>query len=177
MHKICIQYFKSPVGELILGSLGNELCLADWRYRKKREEIDRRIQTELTGEYVVESSELIETAVSQLNEYFENARQNFDIPLLLAGSDFQKTVWNELMKISYGQTSTYLELTKKLGDEKAIRAVASANGANALAIFIPCHRIVGSHGELVGYAGGLQAKKKLLQLEGVKHYTEQLELF
>lgn len=91
-------------------------------------------------------------------------------------SDFQKSVWNELIKIPYGKTVSYLALSKKLENEGAIRAVASANGANALSVFIPCHRVVGSDGSLTGYAGGLTAKKKLLQLEGAA-VTSQAELF
>jgi methylated-DNA-[protein]-cysteine S-methyltransferase len=85
---------------------------------------------------------------------------------LLVGTDFQKTVWEELLKIPFGKTLTYLQLSNRLQNPKAIRAVATANGANALSIFVPCHRIIGSQGELVGYAGGLPAKQKLLDLEG-----------
>ncbi|MCF8381230.1 MAG: methylated-DNA--[protein]-cysteine S-methyltransferase [Bacteroidales bacterium] len=89
-------------------------------------------------------------------------RTEFTIPLLPAGSDFQKKVWNALLQIPYGTTETYLELSKRLSNEKAIRAVASSNGANAIAIIIPCHRIIGSDGKLVGYAGGLEAKRNYL---------------
>ena len=92
------------------------------------------------------------------------------------GTDFQKEVWTELIKIPYGESRTYLELSKQLGNELAIRAVASANGANAISIIVPCHRIIGSDGKLIGYAGGLSAKKKLLELEGALK-TNQLSLF
>ena len=92
------------------------------------------------------------------------------------GSDFQKRVWQELLKIPYGSTASYLTLSQKLGNEKAIRAVASANGANAISIFIPCHRVIGSDGNLTGYAGGIHTKKKLLELES-DSANEQLELF
>ncbi|HIP27800.1 MAG TPA: methylated-DNA--[protein]-cysteine S-methyltransferase, partial [Sulfurovum sp.] len=86
-------------------------------------------------------------------------------PLLMVGTDFQRSVWDGLIKIPYGTTASYLELSKNIDNEKAVRAVASANGANAISILIPCHRIIGSNGDLVGYAGGLSAKKKLLELE------------
>jgi len=165
MNKINIQYYKSPVGEILLGSYNNKLCLADWKYRRTRSTIDKRIQSALKAEYVEQSSEIIETTIVQMQEYFAGERKDFDIPLLMVGTDFQKSVWEGLLKIPYGITASYLELSKSIGKEKAIRAVASANGANAISIFIPCHRVIGSNGDLVGYAGGLPAKKKLLALE------------
>jgi methylated-DNA-[protein]-cysteine S-methyltransferase len=100
-----------------------------------------------------------------MKDYFAHERKDFNIPLLTVGTDFQKSVWEGLIKIPYGTTASYLELSKNIGNEKAVRAVASANGANAISILIPCHRIIGSNGDLVGYAGGLPAKKKLLELE------------
>jgi len=110
---------------------------------------------------------------NQLKEYFDRKRKNFKLPLEIIGTEFQKKVWNELLKINYGETITYKELAIRLGDLKSIRAAASANGANPLPIVIPCHRIIGSNGELVGYGGGLDLKEKLLQLEG----SRTLELF
>jgi len=172
MNKIKIQYFKSLYGELIIGSYGNKLCICDWRYRKKRSEIDKRIQEGLDTAYVEEESEIIVKTKNQLLEYFKGERKKFDIPLKLVGSSFQQGIWNELLKIPFGKTETYLGLSQKINDKKAIRAVAAANGANAISIIVPCHRIVGSKGELVGYAGGLNVKRKLLQLE-----SEQLLLF
>ena len=163
---ITISYFKTPVGELILGSLGNQLCLCDWRYRKMRDSVDKRIKKGLNKEFNIGLSEVIENAKLQLNEYFSDKRTEFDIPLLLVGTDFQQSVWRELQTIPFGKTNSYLELSQKMENEKAIRAVATANGANAISILIPCHRIIGIDGSLVGYAGGLEAKKKLLELEG-----------
>ena len=165
MNKISIQYYKSPVGEILLGSYDGKLCLADWKYRKMRTTIDSRIQKGLKAEYVEESTEVIEETIKQMKEYFANERKNFDIPLLMVGTDFQKSVWDGLIQIPYGTTASYLELAKNIDNEKAVRAVASANGANAISIMIPCHRIIGSNGDLVGYAGGLPVKKKLLELE------------
>ena len=165
MNKIQVKYYKSPIGELILGSYDGKLCLADWRYRKMRSTIDKRIKAGLNAEFVEGNSDVIEKTISQLDEYFKNERKEFDIPLLFVGSDFQKSVWDALIQVPYGKTDTYLGLSKKIGNVKAIRAVAGANGANAISIIVPCHRIIGSDGSLIGYAGGLNAKKKLLELE------------
>ncbi|MGV3611885.1 MAG: methylated-DNA--[protein]-cysteine S-methyltransferase [Fluviicola sp.] len=173
---VYLQYFHTPYGELILGESGGELCLCDWKYRKMRDQIDNRIQTGLQAEFKLEETEFLDEVKSQLNEYFAKERTTFDLPLLFVGSDFQKSVWEKLLTIPYGKTTSYLELSRILGDEKAIRAVATANGANAISIIVPCHRVIGSDGSLTGYAGGLNAKQKLLQLEGM-NFGQQLELF
>ncbi|MGB5819964.1 MAG: methylated-DNA--[protein]-cysteine S-methyltransferase [Saonia sp.] len=109
--------------------------------------------------------EVLEDAVYQLQEYFEGQRQGFSLVINPQGTDFQKKVWTALQDIPYGKTVSYLELSKKLGDVKAIRAVAAANGKNPLWIVVPCHRVIGSDGSLVGYAGGLGRKKWLLEHE------------
>jgi len=104
-------------------------------------------------------------AVKQLQEYFSGTRQTFQLQLNLKGTDFQKSVWQELLNIPYGKTISYLELSRRLGDVKAIRAVAAANGQNPFWIVVPCHRVIGSDGSLTGYAGGLWRKKWLLEHE------------
>lgn len=109
--------------------------------------------------------ENLEDAAYQLQEYFEGKRHNFTLELNPEGTDFQKRVWNALLGIPYGKTVSYLELSKILGDVKAIRAVAAANGKNPLWIVVPCHRVIGSDGSLTGYAGGLHRKKWLLEHE------------
>jgi len=109
--------------------------------------------------------ELLEDAVYQLQEYFDGQRESFSLKLSPNGTDFQKRVWDALQDIPYGKTISYLELSKTLGDVKAIRAVAAANGKNPLWIVIPCHRVIGSDGSLTGYAGGLHRKKWLLDHE------------
>ena len=177
MNKIIIQYFKSPVGELIMGAFHEKLCLCDWRYRRMRQTIDKRILGGLDGSFKEGETTVMETAQHQLNEYFVAKRIEFDIPLLMVGTSFQKTVWNELLKIPFGKTESYLGLSRKIGNEKAIRSVAAANGANAISIMIPCHRIIGSDGKLTGYGGGLQAKRTLLQLEMYNQSSDQLTLF
>ncbi len=116
--------------------------------------------------------EALEDAVYQFTEYFEGKRRKFDLKLNPKGTDFQQKVWKALLGIPYGKTVSYLELSKKLGDVKAIRAVAAANGKNPLWIIVPCHRVIGSNGDLVGYAGGLYRKKWLLAHESpVKQQT------
>lgn len=109
--------------------------------------------------------EVLEDAVYQLNEYFNGEREQFNLKLNPEGTDFQQTVWKALQQIPYGKTCSYLELSKTLGDVKAIRAVANANGKNPLWIIIPCHRVIGSDGSLTGYAGGIHRKKWLLDHE------------
>lgn len=116
----------------------------------------------------------LEQAVIQLQEYFEGKRTHFDLKLNPKGTDFQQSVWQELLNIPYGETLSYMELSKKIGDVKAIRAVAAANGKNPLWIVIPCHRVIGTDGSLTGYAGGLWRKKWLLELENP---TNQQSLF
>lgn len=167
MEKISFINYKSPFGELIIGSFEDRICICDWRYRKMRERIDKRISDFFKAEFREETNQIIDNCILQLEEYFAAKRKEFDLPILLAGTDFQIKVWYELMKIPFGETTTYLGLSRKLNNEKAIRAVASANGANPLSIIIPCHRVIGSNGEMIGYAGGKSVKKKLLQLEGV----------
>ncbi|MCK5442514.1 MAG: methylated-DNA--[protein]-cysteine S-methyltransferase [Maribacter sp.] len=118
--------------------------------------------------------EVLEDAVYQLREYFDEKRQSFSLVLNPSGTDFQKRVWAELQNIPFGKTVSYLDLSKTLGDVKAIRAVAAANGKNPLWIVVPCHRVIGSDGSLTGYAGGLHRKKWLLDHENP---VKQLSLF
>ena len=109
---------------------------------------------------------LIKKCISQLNEYFAGTRRVFDLPLQQDGSMFQQSVWQQLLKIDYGKTISYMQLSKRIGDVKAIRAVGTTNGKNKIAIIVPCHRVIGSDGSLTGYAGELWRKKWLLEHEG-----------
>ena len=118
--------------------------------------------------YEEKTSNIIQETSKQLDEYFDGKRTVFDIPMLFAGTDFQKKVWHKLLEIPYGVTISYGELATQLGMPKAVRAVANANGANAISIIVPCHRVIGSDHSLTGYGGGLAAKKKLLELESVE---------
>jgi methylated-DNA-[protein]-cysteine S-methyltransferase len=108
---------------------------------------------------------ILQEAISQLNDYFEGKRNDFTFKLNPSGTEFQQKVWKGLLEIPFGKTMSYMELSKKLGDVKAIRAVASANGKNPLWIVVPCHRVIGTDGSLTGYAGGLWRKKWLLEHE------------
>ncbi|MBE7169935.1 MAG: methylated-DNA--[protein]-cysteine S-methyltransferase [Williamsia sp.] len=119
----------------------------------------------LPQEPVSSPSPLLQQCIDELNEYFQGERQEFSVPFSQSGTPFQQRVWKELLNIPYGNTISYLELSKRLGDPKAIRAAASTNGKNKLAIIVPCHRVIGANRELVGYAGGLPQKKWLLQHE------------
>ncbi len=165
-NTICITPYRSPCGELLLGSLGDRLCLCDWQVEKHSEQVDRRLQRILQAGFREETSPVMEKAAAQLDEYFAGVRRGFDVPLLFAGTEFQKTVWRELLRIPFGRTISYGEMARRIGMPRAVRAVANANGANALSIFAPCHRVVGSDGSLTGYGGGLAAKRMLLELEG-----------
>lgn len=175
-QKIQIQYYHTKVGELLLGAFKDQLCICDWRYRKKRDAVDSRIKKVLHAEFEEKDSKVLQHTRQQLDEYFGGTRTTFNLPTLLVGSDFQKSVWDALQTIPYGEKRSYLELSHLLGNAKAVRAVAAANGANAIAIIVPCHRIVGSGGKLVGYAGGLKAKQQLLHLESLKTQYK-LDLF
>ncbi len=168
MHKkniIKTRRYESPCGTLLLGSFDDKLCLCDWQVEKHRDHVDRRLKRVLNAEFEDGTSNIIEEAVTQLDEFFAKRRQTFTIPLLFVGTDFQKTVWRELLTIPYGETISYGDMARRIGMPKAVRAVANANGANAISIFAPCHRVIGSDGSLTGYGGGLAAKKMLLELE------------
>jgi methylated-DNA-[protein]-cysteine S-methyltransferase len=108
---------------------------------------------------------LIKKAFEQINEYLDGRRKTFDFPIELIGTEFQKSVWRSLQEIPYGLTKTYKEIAVAIGNEKACRAVGMANNKNPLPIVIPCHRVIGSNGKLVGYAGGLNIKENLIQIE------------
>ena len=165
MNKINIQYYKTKIGELILGSFDGRLCLLDYRYRRMRATVDNRIKKGLEADFVEKNDDVLSKAIVQLDEYLNGDRTSFDIPVLVVGTDFQKSVWEALMKIPYGKTASYLDIAKFINKKKAVRAVASANGANSISLIIPCHRVIGSNGELVGYGGGVPVKKRLLKLE------------
>jgi methylated-DNA-[protein]-cysteine S-methyltransferase len=117
------------------------------------------------GQITSEIPTVLQEAVQQLQDYFQGNRNDFDFKMNPNGTDFQQRVWQELVNIPFGKTMSYLDLSKKLGDVKAIRAVASANGKNPLWIVVPCHRVIGTDGSLTGYAGGLWRKKWLLEHE------------
>ncbi len=117
-------------------------------------------------EGIYQDTPVIKEAFHQLSEYFLDKRKTFNLPLLLKGTDFQKQVWQELLKIPFGETRSYKQIAEAIGNPKAVRAVGMANNKNPLLIVVPCHRVIGANGKLVGYAVGLDKKEYLLRLEG-----------
>lgn len=170
---IAATHIDTPLGTMIAAATDDGICLFDFEYRKMMPAIQQRITVALNDEFEVAEHPLFAVLQQQLDEYFAGTRQVFDLPLIMTGTSFQKKVWQALLNIPYGSKSTYLQQSVTLGDEKAIRAVARANGENCLAIIVPCHRVIGTNGNLTGYAGGLKAKQWLLDHEakhaGVSH--------
>ena len=162
---ITLQRYSSPCGGLVLGSFADKLCLCDWEKGRHRSSTELRLKRLLNAEWREEDSDVIKAVRKQLDEYFSCERRVFDLPLLFVGSDFQKKVWEELLNIPYGTTVSYGEIARRLGMSNAVRALANANGANALSVIVPCHRVIGSNGSLTGYGGGLDTKRFLLDLE------------
>jgi methylated-DNA-[protein]-cysteine S-methyltransferase len=153
-------YYSSPVGNLLIESKDDRITLVNF------------LKTEKLDEVV---TPVIEQCLREFEEYFFKGRKFFNVELDPAGSDFQVKVWNELLTIPYGKTLSYEALAIRVGDIRSIRAVGLANGQNPIAIIIPCHRVIGKNGDLVGYGGGLDNKTWLLQHEGA--FSEQLRLF
>ena len=166
MTDIVVSSYKSSIGELLIGSVEQKLCLMDFRYRRMRKAVDKRLAQFFGAQFVDGTNGLIERTVQQIEEYLNGRRQSFDLPTLFVGTPFQISVWKYLLAIPYGETRTYAEMALAVGRPTAIRAVGSANGANAMSLIVPCHRIVESSGGLGGYAGGLSIKKRLLLIEG-----------
>ena len=152
---------------MLLGSLGDRLCLCNWVEEKHPGRVSGRLQAFFGCSFEEAFSDVTSEAARQLDEYFRKERKTFDIPLSFAGTEFQVKVWKRLSEIPYGQTVSYGGLASLLGVPRAVRAVANANATNAISIFAPCHRVIGSGGTLTGYGGGVEAKRFLLELENV----------
>ncbi len=162
---ILVKHIDTPVGKMRIGASDEGICLFDFQYRKSIDTIMKRIET-LSGQQFAEGEHPhFKVLEQQIGEYFLGTRKEFDLPLNLVGTPFQKRVWEGLLTIPYGETRSYKQQSIFLGDEKAIRAVAGANGENGIAIIIPCHRVIGANGSLTGYGGGLHRKKWLLDHE------------
>jgi methylated-DNA-[protein]-cysteine S-methyltransferase len=155
-----LAYYTSPVGDLLIESEEEKITTVNFLKTSRQE-------THITP--------VIEQCILELDEYFFKGRKFFSVELSLHGSQFQLRVWNELLTIPYGRTSSYLALATQLGDPNLIRAVGLANGQNPIAIIVPCHRVIGNNGDLIGYGGGLDKKEWLLNHEGA--IAEQLKLF
>lgn len=154
MNELYYTYYESPIGLIKIG--GTENYIAELSF------IDNQDQM-VHGEPGI--SDIIHQCTEELIEFFAGRRKEFTVPVYQEGTDFQKRVWSELLEIPYGKTISYLNLANQLGDPKVIRAAASTNGKNKIAIIIPCHRVIGSDKNLTGYSGGLWRKKWLLQHE------------
>lgn len=154
MNELYYTYYQSPIGMLKIA--GTENYIAELSFIDKPEQV-------IHGEPGI--SEVMHQCTEELIEFFSGKRKNFDIPVYQQGTSFQQKVWGELLQIPFGKTVSYLELSRNVGDEKAVRAVAATNGKNKIGIIIPCHRVIGSDKSLTGYMGGLWRKKWLLQHE------------
>lgn len=159
---IYTNFYHSPVGLLKISGTENYICEVSF-YDKTQKPAGRKKNM----------PPLMIQCVEQLIQYFHGDRRIFELPIHQHGTKFQQEVWNELLAIPFGKTISYLELARKTGDSKAVRAVANANGKNHIAIIVPCHRVIGSTRELVGYAGGLWRKKWLLEHEAKVAYGVQ----
>ena len=162
---ITVTRILTPLGPLLAGATEEGICLLEFVDRRMLETQLDRLRKRLDAEVVPGQNPHFEVLNDQLKEYFEEGRKEFTIPLILAGTSFQERVWRILQEIPYGATRSYKEQAEALGDPKAVRAVAKANGDNRISILIPCHRVIGSNGQLVGYGGGLWRKRYLLDLE------------
>ena len=165
---------ETPIGTMIAGASETHLVLFEFPHRRMMATQLDRVRHALNCELAAGESPVFATLRAQLEEYFAGRRREFTVPLSAPGTPFQMRVWDELQRIPCGTTTSYARLAAAIGEPNAVRAVAAANGDNRIAILIPCHRVIGSNGELVGYGGGLWRKKKLLELES---RAETLSLF
>lgn len=157
---------ETPIGEMMAGATSGHLVMFEFEHRKMYNGQIERLRSALNAEFVPGESPVFDKLREQLDEYFGGKRREFTVPLLTPGTPFQVKVWDALQRIPAGTTTSYKKLAESIGQPDAVRAVARANGDNRIAILIPCHRVIGSDGQLVGYGGGLWRKRKLLDLEG-----------
>ncbi|MFW9856881.1 MAG: methylated-DNA--[protein]-cysteine S-methyltransferase [Candidatus Thorarchaeota archaeon] len=164
-EKITWQILRSRMGNLIGGVTSKGCCLLEFLDRKSLNNIISRMQSRYKMPLIHGSSPILQNLQEELNEYFDGLRNTFSIPLDVRGTPFQMSVWAQLLSIPYGETRSYNDIAKKIGNDAAVRAVGRANGDNNIGILIPCHRVISSTGDLQGYGGGLWRKRELLALE------------
>ncbi|WP_027421298.1 methylated-DNA--[protein]-cysteine S-methyltransferase [Crocinitomix catalasitica] len=157
--------FSTPIGEMYGLATDDGICLLEFAERKELKEEIASLKDYFKSEILDDENDHLLLLHKELHDYFKGKLQKFTVPTLLIGTDFQVSVWESLKSVPYAETRSYLEQTESIGEPNAIRAVATANGKNKLAIIIPCHRIIGSDGSLTGYAGGIDRKRFLLNLE------------
>ncbi len=162
---ICLLRHATPVGPLLMATAGNSLCLCDWEDGAHHSRTLARTCRLLRATPRFCETPLARRAADQLDEYFAGGRREFRLPLLMAGSEFQRAVWQALLAVSYGERLTYAQLAAAIGRPTAVRAVANAVGQNPISVIVPCHRVVATGKGLGGYAGGLEKKIRLLARE------------
>lgn len=159
------QTIPTPVGEMLACATDDALCALEFIDEETRDAQIARIRSMFMSDLTSRRNAIIDRVEQELNAYFAGTLTKFSIPIDMEGTPFQHSVWNELLKIPYGETWSYATLTRRLGDMKAIRAVARTNGENRIAIIVPCHRVIGSDGSLRGNGNGFDMRKKLLDAE------------
>ncbi len=162
---IAAQCIESPLGALLVAATRDAVCFLEFADRHPMEWYYQQMKKRFRLPILPESNTVLETLRAELERYFQGAQKNFTVRLALNGTPFQERVWQELQKIPYGETISYEQLARRIGQPTAVRAVARANGANRISIVIPCHRVIGKDGTLTGYGGGLWRKRLLLELE------------
>jgi len=162
---VALDWRESPVGPLITAATDDAVCLLSFSDRPRLASRMESLKARHAGSLRAARSAVLEALHVQLDEYFAGGRHEFDLPLVYPGSDFQQRVWSTLLQIPYGRTWSYLDVAVRVADVTATRAVGAANGANPIAIVIPCHRVINANGDLGGYGGGLWRKEILLDLE------------
>ncbi|PCI25713.1 cysteine methyltransferase [Candidatus Peregrinibacteria bacterium] len=162
---IITKTFSTPLGNMIAGATPRGLCLLEFTDRVEFDKQILSLKKYFQTDIIEGESPYLEKTMQQISEYFKGERKTFDIVFDIAGTEFQKEVWKELQNIPYGKTCSYVEQSENMNRKKSVRAVATANGNNKIAIIIPCHRVIGKNGSLSGYAGGIDRKKFLLDLE------------
>ena len=160
------QKFATPLGDMVAASHKSRLCLLEFADKRKSATILKPLAKNLGAEIKEERSEILDRTDRQLKEYFNGKLAKFDLPINAAGTDFQKRVWIQLSKIPIGKTSNYGRIAQEVGNPRGARAAGMAIGSNPISIVIPCHRVIGKSGDLVGFGGGLWRKKWLLEHEG-----------
>ncbi|NDW08111.1 methylated-DNA--[protein]-cysteine S-methyltransferase [Dysgonomonas sp. 520] len=165
MSHISYTQIESPLGEIVACATDRGICFLNFSEGKHNELQLKQIEKEFNAKLKEEDSEFFCQLRKELNLYFAGKLKQFSVQLDMIGTDFQRKVWDSLKQIPYGETRTYMQQSVTLGNPKAIRAVANANGKNKISIVIPCHRVIGSDGKMTGYAGGVWRKEKLLGLE------------
>lgn len=168
MTKNCLSITKlnSPLGQMFAIAVEEGLCLLEFADSSKLQKEFNQLEKHLKSSIQSGNNRHLTELNNQLEEYFKGSRQEFSIPLITPGTNFQNKVWKELQNIPYGQTRSYKKQAITLGDKNAVRAVAGANGSNRISILIPCQRVIGNNGQLIGYGGGLWRKKWLIEHEG-----------